>query len=96
MKRKKIPYGTKIPVRLSLRQRDLICDHSLYPGDLLKIAVADGNGIRVDMALDDIEEIQGYVAAEANHCDDRKLQSQLDTLFKKLQTFLDSYDDQED
>ena len=96
MKRKKIPYGTKIPVHLSLRERDLIHDHTFYPGDVPALAFADGRGIKVELTLDDIEEIQGYVAAEANHCDDRKLQNQLYALFDKFQGFLDSYDDQED
>lgn len=46
------------------------------------------------MSLDDIEEIQGCVAAEANHTKNLKLQKELDRVFKKLQVFLDTYDDQ--
>ena len=96
MKRKNIQYGTKLPVKLTLRQRDLIRDHTFFDLDFANLAIADGAGIRVDLSLDDIEEIQGYIAAEANHCDDRKLQKELDLLFDKLQEFLDSYDDQEE
>ncbi|MFZ1731391.1 MAG: hypothetical protein WBQ23_14870 [Bacteroidota bacterium] len=96
MNRKKIPYGTKLPVRLSLEQRDLIADHSFYPGDAFHTAIMEGEEIRVDLTLDDIEEIQGYVAAEANHCKDRKLQKRLDRLFEVFQEFLDTYDDQEE
>ena len=95
MNRKRIPYGAKLPVKLTNRQRDLIRDRTFCKPDFAQLAVVDGNGIRVDLSLDDIEEIQGYVAAEANHCDDRKLQKELDALFRKLQKFLDSYDDQE-
>ncbi len=95
MTRKKIPYGTKLPVHLSLQECDLIREHTFYPAKTLNIAVAEGNGIRVDLSLDDIEEIQGYVAAEANHCADRKLQKKLDALFDIFQEFLDAYDDQE-
>jgi hypothetical protein len=47
------------------------------------------------MSLDDIEEVQGYVAAEANHTKNKKLQRELDRLFDKLQVYLDSYDDQD-
>jgi uncharacterized coiled-coil protein SlyX len=96
MKRKKIPYGTKVPVRLTNQQRDLIRDHTFYPGDLLNLALAEGTGIRVELTLDDIEEIQGYVAAEANHCENLKLKKQLDALFQKFHGLQDSYDDQED
>jgi hypothetical protein len=94
MKRKKIAYGTKLPVKLTLRQRDLVRDHTFYNPGFANLVVADTKGIRVDLSLDDIEEIQGYVAAEANHCEDKKLQKELDALFEKLQGFLDRYDDQ--
>ena len=94
MNRKQIPYGAKIPVKLTNRQRDLIRDRIFCNPDFARLAVVDGRGIRVDLSLDDIEEIQGYVAAEANHCDDRKFKKELDALFAKFQKFLDSYDDQ--
>ncbi|MBI5197646.1 MAG: hypothetical protein HZA19_03455 [Nitrospirae bacterium] len=96
MKRKKIPYGSKLPVKLTIRERDLIRDETFYDPDFAKIPVADGNDIRIDLTLDEIEEIQGYVAAEANHTKKKKLQKELDLLFDKLQTYLDSYDDQEE
>jgi len=96
IKRKKIPYGTKIPVKLTKRERDLIRNETLFNPDFAKLAVTDGKGIRVDMSLDDIEEIQGYVAAEANHTKNKKIQKELDQLFEKFQVFLDTYDDQDD
>ena len=95
-KRKKIPYGTKLPVHLSLREQDLIRNDTFFDPNFGNLAVVDGGGIRVELSLDEIEEIQGYVAAEANHCKDAKLERELDSLFEKLQGFLDSYDDQED
>lgn len=96
MKRKKIPYGTKLPVKLTIRERDLIRDQTFCDPDFATCAVVDGNGIRLDLSLDDIEEIQGYIAAEANHTKDSKLQKELHRLFDKLQIFLDTYDDQEE
>ena len=96
MKQKKVPYGTKLPVRLTLRERDVIRDHTFYDPAFANLALADGAGIRVDLSLDDIEEMQGYVAAEANHCDDPNLENELDALFGKLQEFLESYDDQKE
>ena len=95
MKGKKIPYGTKLPVKLTIRERDLIRDETFCDPDFAKVAVVYGKGIRVDMSLDDIEEVQGYVAAEANHTKNKKLQRELDRLFDKLQVYLDSYDDQD-
>src|SRR4030042_4685367 len=94
MKRKKIPYGTKLPVKLTLRERDLIHNETLCDPDFTKFSVIDGKGIKIDLSLDDIEEIQGYIAAEANHTENKKLQKELDHLFKKFQVYLDTYDDQ--
>ena len=92
--RKRIPYGTKVPVTLTLLERDLIRDETFCNPDFAKCAVAEGEGIRMDLSLDDIEEIQGYVAAEANHTKNPKRRKELDQLFGKLQVFLDTYDDQ--
>ena len=96
MKRKKISYGTKLPIKLTLRERDLIRDKTFCDPDFARFAVVDGKGIRVELSLDDIEEIQGYVAAEANHTKNKKLQKELDRLFSKLQVYLDTYDDQDE
>ena len=94
MKRTKIPYGTAIPVTLTIRQRDLIRDHTFYNPDFANLALANDTGIKIDLTLDDIEEIQGYVAAEANHCDDPALQKELDTLFEVFESYLNAYNDQ--
>lgn len=94
--KKKIPYGTKLPVKLTLRGRDLILDETFCDTRFLKIAVVTGRGITVEWSLDDIEDIQGFIAAEANHTKNRKLQKELDELSDKLQVYLDSYDDQDE
>jgi hypothetical protein len=96
MKRKKIPYGTKLPVKLTLRERDLILNETICDSDFAKFAIVDAEGIRLDLSLDDIEEIQGCIAAEANHTENSKLEKELDRLFDKLQVYLDTYDDQDD
>ncbi|MBE0448975.1 MAG: hypothetical protein IBX64_12950 [Actinobacteria bacterium] len=95
MKRKSIPYGTKLPVKLTLRERDLICDETFCDPRYTQVAIVDGTGIKVDLSLDDIEDIQGYVAAAANHTENHKLQKELDRLSDKLQAYLDAYDDQD-
>lgn len=96
MKRKKIRYRTQLPVKLTIRERGLIRDKTFCDPDFAKCAVVDNDGIRLDLSLDDIEEIQGYAAAEANHTTDSKLEEELYRLFDKLQVFLDTYDDQEE
>lgn len=94
MARTTIPYGTKLPVALTLRERDLIRDETFCDPDFAKCAVVDGTGIRVELSLDEIEEIQRYVAAKANHTNNSRRRKELDRLFAKFQVFLDTYDDQ--
>jgi hypothetical protein len=92
--RKRIPPGTKLPVTLTLRERDLIRDETFCDPHFAQCAVVESTGIRVELSLDEIEDIQGYVAAEANHTKNAKQRKERDRLFNKLQAFLDTYDDQ--
>jgi hypothetical protein len=92
--KKRIRYGTKLPVKLTLQERDLIRNETLCNPDFARFAVIEGKGVILNLSLDDIEEIQGYIAAEANQTKSRKLQKNLDRLFSKFQVYLDTYDDQ--
>lgn len=91
MSRTKIPYGTKLPVKLTVHERDLIRNETFCDPDFAKVAVIDGKNVRIDLSLDDIEDIQGHIAAIANHTKNKKLQKELDRLFDKLQVYLDTY-----
>ena len=79
--KKRIPYGTKLPVKLTLQERDLIRNETLSNPDFARFAVIEGKGVILNLSLDDIEEIQGYIAAEANHTKNKKLQKELDRIF---------------
>lgn len=94
MIRKHIPYGTKLPVYLSKQELEDIRERSFADADFGLHATVEGKRLRLDLSLDDIEDIQGYVAAEANHTLDTKLRKRLDRLFDKFQKYLDEYDDQ--
>ena len=83
-------------MKLTLQERDLIRNETLCNPDFARFAVVEGKGVILNLSLDDIEEIQGYIAAEANHTKSRKLQKDLDRLFNKFQVYLDTYDDQSD
>ena len=39
--------------------------------------------------------LHGYVAAEANHCDERKLEGELDRICDRIQEIRDRYTDQD-
>ncbi len=87
--KKKIPYGTKVPVTLTLAERDLIMEHTFCDPHFADLAEVKGKNIVLRMDLDHVEDLQGYVAAEANHTDDRGLERKLDRIYDKLQKVLD-------
>jgi hypothetical protein len=45
--------------------------------------------------LDDWEDLAGYVAAEANHAKNKKLQNELQALHNRIAAVLESYTDQD-
>lgn len=84
-----------MPVRLSQADVDFIAKETFVDSDIFSAGVAEKNKIRFDFSLEDIEGLLGYVAAEANHTESPKLRKRLDRIADYLQTFLDSYDDQD-
>ncbi|MCK9230736.1 MAG: hypothetical protein M0Q23_08390 [Syntrophales bacterium] len=94
MKRTIIPRGERIPVYLSPRQRDLLRDHTFCNPEYVALSVVEKKGVRFGWSLDEIEDIHGHVAAAANHCENRKLQRELDSLFEKLGTYLISCEEE--
>jgi hypothetical protein len=94
--RKRIAEGQRVPVELSARDCALIVEHTMLDPELaepLANTMAKKEVVTVRYTLDDLEEILGYVAAEANHCKSKKLQRELDGLYKRLHEVMDSYDD---
>jgi len=93
--KKKIPYGEKLPVLFTQKEMDILHEYVLYSSSEPLNGIVAGNKIKVMLSLDDIEDLMGYVAAEANHTDDKKLQNILDKIFTRLDDYLSKYDDQE-
>ena len=74
--------------------KELIIDHTFTCPDLtkrLQIAEIKGKYLITKYSTDDLEELIGYIAVEANHTDDKKLQKKLAKLFDKLDRFLEKY-----
>ena len=58
----RIQPGERVPIRLSQLQRHLILEHTFMSPEL-----EEGIGT-ISLDLDDLDELLGAVAAEANHC----------------------------
>ena len=95
MNSKRIRNGTKLPMSFSSKELEDIRECVMIDEEFGRHAVVEGKRLRLDLSLDDIEEMQGHVAAEANHTRDAKQRQRLDKLFDKFQKFLDRYNDQE-
>jgi len=88
---KTIPAGSKVPVLFTTTERDLIREHTFYNPDFAKVATLKGKKIEIMLTLEEIEEIQEYVAAEANHASDKAIEAKLDKLYDRLQDILDRH-----
>ena len=95
---KKIELNQPVELVLTTREKTLILEHTFADPELtdkLKIAETRGKKIVTKYTLDDLDQLSEFVAAEANHCEDKKLEKELDALFSKIRTELESYDDGE-
>lgn len=93
---KKIEPDQPIEVLFTPRERDLILEHTFVDGELtdrLRLVEVKGRKLVAKYTLEDLDTLLGYIAAEANHTPNKKLQKELDALFARLQHEIQSYDD---
>jgi hypothetical protein len=68
---------------------EYIVDKSLVEPEAFGIGAAKGDKITFNLLHEEIEYIQGFIAAEANHAKSKKMEKELDRLFDLLQAYLD-------
>jgi hypothetical protein len=96
-KRIRIQPNEKVPLELNERERELILEHTFADKELtnrLRVVPRKGQRPVFRFTLDDLDDLGGFVAAEDNHTKDKKLRKELDHLFDRIQTTLDSYTDE--
>ncbi len=96
MKTRRIRADELVPITFTARERIIVLDHTFAGGEMtepLEAARAARGKCVVRYTLDDLDELLGYVAAEANHSKSKKLQAELDALYNRLQAEMESYDD---
>lgn len=93
MNRKKIARDTKIEIRLSKYEYELISEHTFVDTKLIEcIRVVPGkSGFMASYTLDDLDDVLGFIAAEANHATNKILEAELDDLYDRLSEVEDSY-----
>lgn len=95
MKRRKIQPDERVTVHMTLRDRALLLEHSFGDPEYAKRLrpAESGGGLVGDYTLDDLEDMLGYIAAEANHTEKKKLRQELEELHDRLFRIQRSYDD---
>ena len=82
----------EIEIKFTSQERDLIIDHTFTGADLterLQIAEIKGKHLIVKYSTYDLDELIGFIAAEANHTDDKRIEKKLDRLFERLTGILE-------
>ena len=83
-------YEQPIQVKLTKNEFDLLLSLltiELDVEELLQEAEVKNGTVEITLTPEDLDDLIGSVAFEANHTDDRKLQDQLDELCAKLEGF---------
>ncbi len=78
----------KVSLLIYKKQIDLILEHTFAEDDLLQalsIAEVSGSKRKALLSLHDLEDLNGHVAAAANHCGDRKLERELDGIYDLIE-----------
>ena len=97
--RKRIAVGEKIPLELTERERDLIMKHTFAGNNLtdrLRVVPSPGQRPFYRFTLGDLDELAGYVAAEANHAKVKKIEKELRQLYSRIADVLESHTDEPD
>ena len=84
----------EIEIKFTPQERDLIIGHTFADPGLtkrLKIAEIKGKHLIAKYSIHDLDDLLGFIAAEANHTVDKKLEKKLDKLFDKLTRIIEKY-----
>jgi hypothetical protein len=95
MARKRIKEGEAVPVKLRPRDRELIEELTFVDPDYSSRldSMSGSADLLGHFTLDELEDLLGCIAADANHTRNRRLESELDSLFERLQAIMEGHDD---
>ena len=82
----------EIEIKFTPEERDLIIDHTFAGLDLtkrLQLVEIKGKYLIANYSTYDLEDLIGFIAAEANHTDDKKTGKKLDRLCERLTRIFD-------
>jgi hypothetical protein len=83
-----------IEIKLTTAECDLILNDTFAGSDLtdrLCKPKTEGESVIAIYSLDELDELAGFIAAEANHLEDRKLETRLEDLYDKISDIESKY-----
>lgn len=86
-RRKHIKPEQRVEFAFSPRERDLILERTFLDPEIetrLRVARLSGTKLAVPLTLDDIDDLAGCIAAEANHTTEPAIRRALDALHDRL------------
>ena len=96
MSKRHIQPDDRIGVKLTQAERSLLLEGlTLLPSVYEEAVTGTPAKEPVMLTLDDLDELGGYIAADANHTQDKKRGKKLDAIFQKIQNLLDTHTDEE-
>ncbi len=96
MSKRHIQPDDRIGVKLTQAERSLLLEGlTLLPSVYEEAVKGTPAKEPVMLTLDDLDELGGYIAADANHTQDKKRGKKLDAIFQKIQNLLDTHTDEE-
>jgi DNA-binding MarR family transcriptional regulator len=98
MRRQRIKPGQLVDVRLTLQERKLILERTFIDDEMegrLRGATPRGSSLVVRLTLDDVDDLAGHVAAEANHCPEPRVRRVLDGVYERLTSVEQTFTEEE-
>ena len=84
---RRIERGQRVAFRPTRQERDLIVERTLVDAEIeghLRNAKSSGSHLIVELSLDDVDDLAGHVAAEANRCSEARVRRVLDAVYDRL------------
>ena len=87
MKRKISRPTDKLSVTIFRSDHAYILEHTLVEPEAFRLGRIKGDKITFTLSAEEIEYIQDYIAAEANHTKSKRVEKELDRLFDLLESY---------
>jgi repressor LexA len=87
MRPQRITPGQRVDFKLTPGERDLIIGRTFIDAELeerLRATQTRGSRLVVRLTLDDVDDLAGHVAAEANHCEEPRVRRALESVYDRL------------